>query len=237
MAVGLAGTARHIPVQFRREVVIRNRPAQSSHGTKRGPAAKHRIRKPWYLVAALITGVALAVPASLAHAAVTANAAAAPSTCVQISAQVCVSPSNPNYANLVKGWKWVTAHFGVPKNTDEEFSNWYRLCTISPYNRACGGELHNAVVAGLPPNTTTEVLWNRDLDIAVATNGKTVPTVSNPVADHLEELVRQALVKFNSGEIRLTPAQLAKIEEDPNLYNAYKEGYSGGCVEVQGYYG
>jgi hypothetical protein len=124
----------------------------------------------------------------------------------------------------VKGWKWVTAHYGVPKHTDDEFSDWYRLCTISPYTRSCGGELHSAIVAGLPPNTTTEVLWNSDLDIGVATNGKAVPIVSGSVSDHLENLVRQALEKFNSKEIRLTRAQLAKIEEDPNLYNAYK-GY------------
>jgi hypothetical protein len=196
--------------------VLLNRPMRSSRGTKRGPAAKHSIRKFWYLVAVLITGVALAVPASLAHAATTA------SKCVQIGAQVCVSPSNQNYAGLVKGWKWVTKHYGVPKNTDDEFSDWYRLCTISPYNRACGGELHSAIVAGLPPNTGTEVLWNRDLDIGVVADGKTVPVVPGSVADDLEDLVRQALVKFNSKQIKLTRAQLAAIEENPNLYNAYK---------------
>jgi hypothetical protein len=123
--------------------VIRNRRIRSSRGTKRGPAAKHSIRKLWYLVAALITGVALAIPANPAYAATST------SKCAQISAQVCVSPTNPNYANLVKGWEWVTKHYGVPKNADEDFNEWYRLCTISPYNRACGGELHNAMGAAL----------------------------------------------------------------------------------------
>lgn len=187
-----------------------------SRGTKRWPAAKHGIHKLWYLVAALITGVALAVPASLAHAATST------SKCVQIGAQVCVNPSNPNHVGLAKGWKWVTKHYGIPKDTDDEFSDWYRICTISPYNTACGGELHSAIVAGLPPNTGTEVLWNRDLDIGDAASGKTVPVVPDSVADHLEALVRQALVKFNGRAIELTPAQLARIEENPNLYNAYK---------------
>jgi hypothetical protein len=107
--------------------MILNRPLRSSRGAERGPAAKHSIRKLWYLVVALITGVALAVPASQAHAATSTP------KCVQISAQVCVSPTNQNYAGLVKGWKWVTQHYGVPKKTDDEFSDWYRLCTISPY--------------------------------------------------------------------------------------------------------
>jgi hypothetical protein len=78
-------------------IVILNRPMRFSRGTKRWPAAKHGIHKLWYLVAALITGVALAVPASLAHAATST------SKCVQIGAQVCVNPSNPNHVGLAKG--------------------------------------------------------------------------------------------------------------------------------------
>jgi hypothetical protein len=196
--------------------MLLNRPMRSSRGMKRGPAAKHSIRKLWYLAAVLITGVALTGPASLAHAATTSY------ECGQISAQVCVSPSYQNYAGLVKGWEWVTKNYGVPKDTDDEFTDWYLLCTISPYTRACAGELHSAIVAGLPPSLDTEVLWNRDLDIGVAANGKAVPVVPDSVAGHLQDLVRQALVKFNGKGIDLTRAQLAAIEENPNLYNAYK---------------
>jgi len=35
-------------------------------------------------------------------------------------------------------------------------------------------------------------------------------------------LVREALKKFNGKDVRLTPKQLAAIEENPNLYNTYK---------------
>jgi RHS repeat-associated protein len=161
-------------------------------------------------------------PSNCAASGSAGNSQQSEPTCVQISTHVCVSPNNPNYAGLVQGWQWVTAHYGVPKNTEDEFSDWYRLCTISPYARACAGELHSAISAGMVPNNSTEVLWNSDLDIGVMANGKAVPIVEGSVADLLENLVHQAMVKFNNGEIRLTPGQLAKIEEDPNLYNAFK---------------
>jgi RHS repeat-associated protein len=143
--------------------------------------------------------------------------------CVQISAHVCVDPSNPNYQALEKGWEWVEAHYGGrPKNTEEEYNDWYKLCRISPYARACSGQLHSAIISGIFPNIPTEVLWNSDLDIGVTATGAAVPIVSSTVAKHLERLVREALVKFNSGDLRLTPKQLAKIETDPGYYQAYK---------------
>jgi len=139
---------------------------------------------------------------------------------VQVSPHVLVAANSPYLAELEADWAWAVKHYGKPKNTEQEFSDWSHACAVGPYR--CTGSFGSAIGSGFTPNFKTEELWNDGLDMLVEDTGDVVPVVDEDLAAKLENLVREALKKFDSGELKFSQAQEAAIARNGKLYNTYK---------------
>jgi RHS repeat-associated protein len=135
---------------------------------------------------------------------------------VEVSPHVVISSNNPQLPELRADYQWAVARFGKPHNASDEFNLWWHACNAGPYR--CTGQFGSAIGDGLMPNFRTAVAFNEGLGMIVQSNGTVVAGVSAGVAGLLQRLVREAVKKFNSGEIGFSEAQLRLLARHPNLY-------------------
>jgi RHS repeat-associated protein len=110
---------------------------------------------------------------------------------VKISDHIYAVCGSQGTAQLQADWNWAVKKYGQPKNTQEEFNDWQRACSIGPYR--CTGAM-GADFTGFTPNINIEIGWNDGIKMLIG-GGAVVGLFVPGVATYSSKLGR-ALIKM-----------------------------------------
>ena len=117
---------------------------------------------------------------------------------ITISPHVAVVATAPQAAKLIAAWQWVTHKYGNPNGAEAEFSDWWRMCTISPDRSACSGS--PAANFGTLPNYSLEGAFAAGIKIVLGKGNMITGYLMPLLGSYASAKLGRALIQ--NGELR-----------------------------------